>query len=132
YPVQDPLAGTFNTGTLQDLQLSTTEAAPQATTEVEAIFNLRSDAEDLSGVAFDAADPTTYTFSTSLSVYDSLGHAHTASLYFRNIGPLEWESYLTIDGDAVGGAETLEFGGDGLLVTPGAPINFGAYPPANG
>jgi flagellar hook protein FlgE len=105
YPLQDRLSGTFNTGQLADLQLSTTESAPGATSRVDAVFNLRSNPEDLSAVAFDAADPNTYSFSTSLTVYDSLGQSHVATLFFRNTGPLSWESHLAIDGQAVGGAQ---------------------------
>ena len=132
YPVQDQLNDTFNTGTLADLRLSTTEAPPQATSRVEAAFNLASGTDDLSGVAFDAMDPATYDFTTSLKVYDSLGESHTAELYFRGAGGLDWESYLSIDGVQIGGAAALEFGADGLLTQPTAPINFGAFVPANG
>src|SRR5690606_32593727 len=88
--------------------------------------------EDLSGVAFDAMDPATYDFTTSLKVYDSLGESHTAELYFRGAGGLDWESYLSIDGVQIGGSETLEFGADGMLTQPTAPLNFGSFVPSNG
>lgn len=132
YPVQDPLAGTFNRGSMQPLRLTTTESAPQATSNVEAVFNLRSDAPDLSGVTFDPTDPATYGFTTSMTVYDSLGRSHVGSLFFRNVGPLSWESYLTIDGTAVGGASPLTFGSNGQLTSPTAPVNFGSFAPTNG
>jgi len=132
YPVQDPIAETFNRGSMQALRLNTTESAPQATSAVEAVFNLRSDAPDLSGVPFDATDPATYGFTTSMTVYDSLGRSHVGSLFFRNVGPLAWESHLTIDGTAVGGASPLTFGANGQLTAPTAPVNFGAFTPANG
>jgi flagellar hook protein FlgE len=132
YPVQDPIAGTFNRGSMQALRLTTTESAPQATSAVEAVFNLRSDAPDLSGVPFDATDPGTYGFTTSMTVYDSLGRSHVGSLFFRNVGPLSWESYLTIDGTAVGGASPLTFGSNGQLTAPTAPVNFGSFAPTNG
>lgn len=132
YPVQDPIAETFNRGSMQALRLNTTESAPQATSAVEAVFNLRSDAPDLSGVPFDATDPATYGFTTSMTVYDSLGRSHTGSLFFRNVGALSWESYLTIDGSAVGGASPLTFGPNGQLTAPTAPVNFGSFAPTNG
>ncbi len=132
YPVQDPLAGTFNTGDIGDLRLATTESSPGATSRVEATFNLRSNPEDLSAVAFDAEDPNSYSFSTSLSVYDSLGQAHVATLFFRNTGSLNWDAHLAIDGTAVGGPQSLEFGADGALVAPATPVSFGAFTPANG
>jgi len=132
YPVQDPIAGTFNRGSMQALRLTTTESAPQATSAVEAVFNLRSDAPDLSGVPFDATDPTTYGFTTSMTMYDSLGRSHTGSIFFRNVGPLAWESHLTIDGTAVGGASPLTFGANGQLTAPTTPVNFGVFTPTNG
>jgi flagellar hook protein FlgE len=130
--VQDPIAGSFNRGSMQALRLTTTESAPQATSAVEAVFNLRSDAPDLSAVPFDPADPATYGFTTSMTVYDSLGRSHVGSLFFRNVGPLSWESYLTIDGTAVGGASPLTFGSNGQLTAPTAPVNFGSFAPTNG
>jgi len=132
YPVQDPIAGTFNRGSMQALRLTTTESAPQATGLVEAVFNLRSDAPDLSAVTFDPTDPATYGFTTSMTTYDSLGRSHVGSLFFRNVGALAWESYLTIDGTQVGGASPLTFGPNGQLTSPTAPVNFGAFTPTNG
>ncbi|MBN1238774.1 MAG: flagellar hook protein FlgE [Gammaproteobacteria bacterium] len=132
YPVQDQLNGTFNTGTLGDLRLATTDAPPNATTRVEAAFNLAAGSPDLSAVPFDAADPATYEFTTSMRVYDSLGESHTAELFFRGTGGLGWESYLAIDGAQVGAAQPLAFGADGSLTLPAAPIAFGTFAPTNG
>lgn len=132
YPVQDQIANTFNTGTLTDLQLSTTEAPPQATTEVEATFNLAAGAADLSAVPFDSADPSTFGFTTSMTVYDSLGQSHTAELFFRGAGGLDWESYLAVDGAQVGAALPMQFASDGAIVLPAGPVNFGAFVPPNG
>lgn len=132
YPVQDPVAGTFNRGSLEPLRLTTTESAPQATGLVEAVFNLRSDAPDLSGTTFDPTDPTTYGFTTSMTVYDSLGRSHVGSLYFRNVGSLNWESYLTVDGTQVGAAQPMAFDANGQLTSPTVPVNFGSYTPTNG
>ncbi|HEX6999704.1 MAG TPA: flagellar hook protein FlgE [Gammaproteobacteria bacterium] len=132
YPVLDSLTGTFDTGTLGDLRLVTSEAPPRATTQVEAAFNLAAGAADLSGTAFDPDDPATYAFTTSLTVYDSLGQTHTADLYFRGAGGLQWESFLAIDGNQIGGAQPLEFDATGAIVTPTAPFSFGTFTPLNG
>ena len=124
--------GAFNTGSLTDLQLSSTEATPAATTAVTTEMNLRSDAPDLSAVAFDLNDPTTYSYTTSLSVFDSLGESHVATLYFRNVGQLQWESHLAIDGTQVGAAQAMTFDPSGALVAPVAPTSFGPYVPSTG
>ncbi len=132
YPAIDAATGEVNTGQLSDLQLSTTEAPPSATDEVNAELNLSSEDVDLSAMTFDAADPSTYSYSTSLSVFDSLGQQHNATLYFRNMGNLQWESNLTIDGSQVGGPQAMTFAGDGTLASPAGPVNFGAFAPSNG
>ncbi len=132
YPVLDQMEGTFNTGSIGDLQLSTTEAPPRASTRVGAQLNLNGTAQDLSGTTFDLSDPNTYSYSTSLSVFDSLGQSHTSTLYFRNVGGLEWEAHMGIDGQQVGGAVPLEFGSDGSLVSPTGTVDFGPYTAGNG
>jgi flagellar hook protein FlgE len=132
YPVQDPQLGTFNTGTLGDLQLSTTAAPPKATDRVEAVFNLQANPQDLSAIPFDPADPSSYNYSTSLTVYDSLGEAHIGTLFFRNVGPLSWDAHLAVDGTSVGGGQTLQFAADGSLTSPTTDVNFGAFAPTNG
>jgi flagellar hook protein FlgE len=131
YPVLDASRVMFNTGTLSDLRLSTTEAPPRATTQVDAVFNLRSDAEPAT-VPFDVGNPHSYAYSTSLSVFDGLGQPHSATMYFRNTGPLTWDVHLTVGGDAVGDPIELEFNGAGSLIQPTGMLNFGAYTPPSG
>ena len=132
YPVQDPVAMTFNRGATNPLQLTTTAAPPQATANVEAVFNLASDATDVSAIAFDPNDAASYNFTTSTTVYDSLGQAHVATLYFRNVGALSWESHLGIDGTSVGGAQPITFAADGTVAAPAGNVSFGAFAPTNG
>ena len=129
---------TFDTGRLSDLQLSTAEGAPAATTEVGSILNLDA-SESVPASAFNTASPLPdqYNASTSLTVYDSLGTQHTATQYFVKAGANTWNTYLYVDNTLVttGGADygTLTFNPDGTLATPaGGVINFDAYTPATG
>jgi flagellar hook protein FlgE len=131
YTPQNPDGTQFNIGAMTDLQLSISEAPPRATTLVDTRLNLNSAAEP-PVAAFDITDPTSYNYSTSLTVYDSLGQTHTATVYFRNTGPLAWESYMSVDGTLVGGPEAMTFNDDGTLASPAGPINFGSYDPGNG
>jgi flagellar hook protein FlgE len=134
YPPQDKTGERFNTGLVGDLQLSTSEAAPQATGAVDARLNLSAKAEpiDPATTPFAKDDPTSFHNSTSLTVYDSLGQAHTATLYFVNRGPLQWDSYLAVNGQDVGAAQPLTFNDDGSVASPTAAINYGSFSPANG
>ena len=44
-------------------------------------------------------DPTTYNYSTALSVYDTLGNAHTLTMYFRKAeGTGDWAVFANVDG----------------------------------
>ena len=125
---------TFDLGALQDLRLTVGEAPPNATTEGELGVNLPANATPPASPVFDPADPGSYTSSTSTTVYDSLGNAHTASWYFvKTANVNEWDSYFYIDGNSTGAAEPLEFDANGALAVPaGGFITYPPYDPANG
>jgi flagellar hook protein FlgE len=84
--------------------------------------------------AFSVANPASYNNATSTTIYDSLGATHLATMYYRKTLPNSWETYLYIDGNAVGGANTLAFSSAGALITPASPstIAYPAYNPGNG
>jgi flagellar hook protein FlgE len=134
YTPQNPQGTQFNTGSLNDLQLSTNEAPPSATTSVEALVNLSADVDPIDpGVTpFAINDPNSFHYSSSLTVYDSLGQPRTATMYFINRDTLEWEARVAVDGLEVGTPVTLEYNNDGTLATPTAPSAFGPYTPPNG
>ena len=132
--VYPPLAnGGFNTGGLSDLSLSTGVSAPQATSNVDVLLNLPASATQPTNPVFDPADTTSFNNATSLTIYDSLGAAHTASMYFIK-GPVanEWTTQLYVDGTAVG-SSALEYDNVGQLIDPASgQIAFPAYAPATG
>ncbi len=130
-----PLSGGgFNTGATSDLRLTSGESAPAATDRVEMTLNLPGNASPPVKTPFDAADPDTYSHSTAMTVYDSLGAAHTATVYFsKTTTENTWEQRLYVDGSAVGAAQTLEFSDTGALVTPASgEVSFPAYTPTTG
>ena len=94
--------GGFNTGSLTDLQLLTGTSAPNATTNMQMMLNLPADAALPATMPFDPTNTDTYNRATSLTVYDSLGAAHTSTVYFQKTAPNQWNSYLYVDGTAVG------------------------------
>ena len=126
--------GGFNTGGLADLQLTTAESAPQATTTAGISLNLPSSASPPANSPLNPADPTTYTDTTSLTVYDSLGAAHTAQLYFSKTATTNtWNTSLYVDGSVVGTPQTLAFSSTGALTSPAnGQVGFGTYTPATG
>ncbi|MEW6353172.1 MAG: flagellar hook protein FlgE [Pseudomonadota bacterium] len=89
--------------------------------------------------AFDANNPSSYNNSTSTTIYDSLGTAHLATMYYRKTGtPNRWETYLYVDNVAVGGVNTLTFTNAGALsaingvATPPTTFNSASFTPSGG
>jgi flagellar hook protein FlgE len=126
--------GAFNTTAPQDLQLVTSDSAPQPTSTANVVYNLPADAPQPSISPFDPAVAASYNNSTSLTVYDSLGAAHTASVYFvKTATANSWDAHLYVDGNAVGPAQTLAYSDSGKLLTPsGGLMPFPAYTPTTG
>tara|TARA_R110002049_G_scaffold54526_10_gene151752 strand:+ start:3925 stop:5142 length:1218 start_codon:yes stop_codon:yes gene_type:complete len=126
--------GLFNTGTPNDLQLSTGANPPSATTRSTLGINLPADALPPTNPVFDSADPTSFNHTTSVTVYDSLGAAHTATVYFmKDAVENTWNTAVEIDGTAVAGAGQITFGSDGSLQAPvGGLMPLNAYDPGTG
>ena len=133
------------------IQIPDKAGEPVQTTTVEAGFNLPSSTKtlmDVNASKFDPTDSTTYSSSTSVVVYDSLGEPHTITQYFTKEAdpadptqaavPTAWRMYL-YEGDKpidiVGGAATtmatglsqaplsarVTFDASGKMVTPTTP-----------
>lgn len=125
----------FDTGQLQDLRVSTADNPPQATTSVEAALNLPAEGDVPVNTPFDPNDASTFSHTTSVTAFDSLGTPRTASLYFtRTPTDGEWELRTQVDGQPVGAAETITFSSSGQIATPAngqitlpaAPVGGGA------
>ena len=111
--------GTFNTGTLSDLQLSTTDSPPQASSQAAFGVNLPANATPPVIPVFDPNNASSFNHSTALTVYDSLGATHTATVYFvKDAVPNSWNAYFYIDGTAVGGANPIGYDNLGQLTVP--------------
>ena len=80
--------------------------------------------------------PTPTTFSTSITVYDSLGGSHAVSVQFKkNATAGQWDYTMTFPGsDLASGTAatqtgTVTFDSDGKLIDPVAPVPPGTNPP---
>jgi flagellar hook protein FlgE len=80
---------------LQSINLASVQSPPRATSRVTLNANLDPGAEVApGGPAFDPANAAaTSNFSTGMTVYDSLGQAHTVTVYFRKTAANEWDWY---------------------------------------
>jgi len=119
--VYPPVSGgtAFDTANLSDLQLSTADNPPSATTSIETGVNLPANASVPATATFDANDPTSYNHTTSVTIYDSLGAPHTANLYFAKAATAnDWNLNVQVDGVAAGPATTLSYSDSGQLLAP--------------
>jgi flagellar hook protein FlgE len=94
-----------------DLQLSLNSIPPSPTSTVEITANLDAD-QDVSGVAFDINDPAgTSDFSTSVTVFDSLGRPQQLEIYFNksSSAPPTWAYNVVTAGDAITPAAAGDF-----------------------
>lgn len=126
--------GLFNTGAPSDLQLATGANPPSATTTAELGLNLPANAPPPANPVFDPADPSSFNHTTSITIYDSLGAAHTATVYFiKDAVPNTWNTQVQIDGTPVTGATPITFNNDGSFATPaGGLMPLGSYTPSTG
>jgi flagellar hook protein FlgE len=97
------------------LQVPTGSKDATVTTNINASFNfnavdtIKTDA--LNG-PFDPTKPDSYNNSSSVTVFDQIGQAHTLSVYFRHVDSQKWQVYSVLSD----GAATLA-----PTVTPAAP-----------
>jgi len=103
-------AGGNITGALGDLQLSTADLAPTATSTITVAANVDS-TESAPAPAFSRTDPTSYNHSTSLTSYDSLGNPILTTMYFRKTAANTWDMHTWITNPAGTASEVLPTGG---------------------
>jgi flagellar hook protein FlgE len=127
--------GTIVAAAPTDIQLSLADITPQATTQAAIVANLDSTSAAIA-VPFNINDPTTYNSATSMSVYDSLGNAHTLSFYFVKTAANAWTVQGAADGATIGALGNLTFNTNGTIaastaVAAALPVTTGAATPLN-
>jgi flagellar hook protein FlgE len=101
------------------IQLPPSVGAPEATTELLIATNVPSTAPGIDDgaagiLAIDPTDATSYNFSTSATIFDSLGNEHIVTTYYQHIdsnaldggvpvGDNQWQMAVYIDGGDVKG-----------------------------
>lgn len=115
--------GVINTAQTVPLQAPTTNIAPTATTKISAQFNLNSQDTVPAKTPFSATDTTTYNYSTSIQVYDSLGGSQAVNMYFVKSAAGTWEAYAGVQGGTTTDLGTVTFNSSGAIqsTTTGTP-----------
>lgn len=122
----DPATGdasSVSLSTTVPVQIPDTAGAPRATSAVNTTMNLDADSAVPSNPAFDPTDRTSFTDSTSLTIYDSLGEPHILGLYYVKTATAgQWDVHVTLDGTDLSGVAGSGVGtGAG---TPASTISF--------
>ncbi|MEP1740023.1 MAG: flagellar hook protein FlgE [Kangiellaceae bacterium] len=82
------------------LQLPQTAGVPTTTSLVDIGVNLPANAAVLDPNLFDPLQASTFTQSTSLTVFDSLGESHVVTAYYVKTGANTWGTYYNTTDDA--------------------------------
>lgn len=130
--------GVLSTGAPSEININTSDLQPSASTEYTGVVNLDSRNTALPAAGFDPADPTTYHNSTAITVFDSLGNAHTIQNFFVKTAPGAWSVFTTADGTPTTAlptpTATMTFSGTGVTpaIVPATPtVNFAPTTGAN-
>jgi flagellar hook protein FlgE len=117
-------SGVLSTGAAAPLSINTADLPPLITSEVNAVLNLDSGSPDIL-TPFDINDPTTYTNSTAVTVYDSLGNDQTLQMYYVKQAGSNWSVYGANDGVPLAPAliGSLNFDSSGVLTTTPMPLS---------
>ncbi|MFD2366402.1 flagellar hook protein FlgE [Pseudoduganella sp. GCM10020061] len=90
--------GQILAGTPQPLRIDTADLPPRVTSLVTTGINLDSRSTVPVNTPFDASNPETYNKQVPIDVYDTLGNAHTLSVFYVKAGPSQWDVYVASDG----------------------------------
>jgi len=122
------------TGELGDLKIDTADLSPQNSAQMAITANLDSRKTKPTGIfpavlvastppTYVPPDPSMYNDSTSITVYDTLGNSHVASMYFNKTAVANtWDVKMVLDGGqyttgAVMDMGTVAFDNTGKLVS---------------
>lgn len=110
---------------VEPIQIPTGQMAARASDAGTITGNLSSGNSVVASTTFDPADDKSYTYSTMVNAYDSLGNEHAISVYFVKNAANDWTAYArdtTAPVDSAPQPLKLTFDSSGKLSTPGADL----------
>lgn len=110
--------GAVLTGAPVNLRISQNELAPITTTQVTMDLSLDSRNPNIaSGTNFSLTDPTSYTNSTTTTVYNKLGEAIDVQTFYTRTSATDWDVHAAVNGVLVSSPTkwTLTLGTNGTL-----------------
>jgi flagellar hook protein FlgE len=129
-------ASNLNGSSPVEIQIDTSDLAPSSTTKMNVQVNLNSSSPviDQTTTPFDSSDPTTYTNSTAVTVYDDLGNSHNLQSYYVKTAANEWNVYTTVDGTDVTPSPTpnIAFTSNGTYDASNSNVGTLTFTPTTG
>ena len=115
-------ADNLNGSSPVEIQIDTSDLQPVASTKITGTLNLNSASANIDQTVtpFSSTDPTSYTNSTAITVYDNLGNSHNVQNYYVKTAANTWSVYTTVDGTDVTPTPT-----------PSMVFNAGSYDSTN-
>jgi flagellar hook protein FlgE len=106
--------GVINTAQTVPLQVPTTNIAPVTTSSITAQLNLNAQASAPKDTTFSPTDPNSYSYSTAITGYDSLGGTQQINMYFVQNATGSAEVYAVNNGTTTD-LGTMAFNSSGAL-----------------
>ncbi|CAB3771783.1 flagellar hook protein FlgE [Paraburkholderia solisilvae] len=119
--------GQLQTGQVVPIQIPNASLLPPiATTEATFGVNLDASAPQPTTATFSASDPTSYSFTTSVQTFDSLGNQTTVNLYFvKSATAGQWEVFAGPSGQTPTDLGSMTFNQSGALASAAGPAPTG-------
>lgn len=128
--------------TLGNIKVDLNDLQPNATTSMDMVLNLDAAATTKTIAGFSPTNASTYNFSSTQTVYDSLGNSHQMTLYYLKTtaaaASTTWSVYAYVDGTGAGNQLDLDAAGGNAYhdivfsnagaITSGATTNNTATP----
>ncbi|MFJ2990551.1 flagellar hook protein FlgE [Collimonas sp. NPDC087041] len=125
--------GSIAGGSPTALQLPATAMMPNATTKINAQYNIDSRSTVPTTTPFSATDSNSFNYQNAVTGYDSLGNSHEITNFFVKTGANSWDVYQTVDGGASSNIGSLTFDSSGKMLTPAnGTLTPAAVPLTNG
>jgi flagellar hook protein FlgE len=83
--------GNLTAGDETDIQVNINSAIPARMTATMALSTNLDANSNIITAPFNVADPTTYDYASSATIYDSLGNTHMLTTYFTKTGANQWD-----------------------------------------
>lgn len=115
---------------LTDVKAPAEELPAIATTAINYGGNLNAGDSVPSITPFDPNNAYTFNYTTAATIYDSLGDRHNLQVYYVKHAVNDWNTFIYVDGSAIGSGE-LTYSTSGILLTQ-AGMNALSFIPTNG